>query len=211
MKLTASALVEIGIKPLSSATSAGAFSIMEAIVETKTCRKCKRMLSVEMFGKNKCEIDGLRRECKECRNKASRLYRKTHKEKFSISDKKYRHEHKEQCRTNGRNYGLRHKEKIAKHKKLYRATAKERTAEYGKMYKEKHKKETQARSLFASRVRSGKIIRPDKCSKCGKTRKVEGHHEDYDKPFEVIWLCKSCHWILHTELKRKENLTCSPV
>jgi len=28
---------------------------------------------------------------------------------------------------------------------------------------------------------------------CGLKCKTEGHHEDYSKEFEVIWLCRRCH------------------
>jgi hypothetical protein len=29
---------------------------------------------------------------------------------------------------------------------------------------------------------------------CGSTD-VEMHHPDYDKPLEVIWMCRSCHLV----------------
>ena len=31
---------------------------------------------------------------------------------------------------------------------------------------------------------------------CGSV-KVQGHHPDYSKPLEVIWMCKSCHQKWH--------------
>jgi hypothetical protein len=52
-----------------------------------------------------------------------------------------------------------------------------------------------ARNLLQSAVRWGKVIR-DVCAKCGNA-KVEGHHEDYEKPYEVIWLCKVHHGQAH--------------
>lgn len=47
-------------------------------------------------------------------------------------------------------------------------------------------------------VDSGKLIKPDRCQKCGKSPKhLHAHHENYEKPLEVIWLCPLCHKIEH--------------
>lgn len=42
-------------------------------------------------------------------------------------------------------------------------------------------------------IRSGALVRPEVCSVCKTKTKVEAHHEDYTKPLEVVWVCKSCH------------------
>jgi predicted RNA-binding Zn-ribbon protein involved in translation (DUF1610 family) len=69
-------------------------------------------------------------------------------------------------------------------------------------------------------VTAGKLSRPNKCSVCGKVvtkysiyrcpwtdkiyiRKnrcvnIIAHHEDYRKPLDVIWVCRSCHNKIHT-------------
>lgn len=46
-------------------------------------------------------------------------------------------------------------------------------------------------------VRDGKLTRPDSCESCGGNSKVDGHHHDYSKPLDVMWLCKQCHIELH--------------
>jgi hypothetical protein len=43
------------------------------------------------------------------------------------------------------------------------------------------------------------------CEKCGVSEKLEGHHPDYDKPLEVITLCKDCHEFIHSKLNT-ENI-----
>lgn len=59
-----------------------------------------------------------------------------------------------------------------------------------------------ADGLINMRRRRGRLARPDRCSQCGRVGKVDGHHDDYQKADEVLWLCRSCHmkrhfWLLH--------------
>jgi ribosomal protein S27AE len=43
-------------------------------------------------------------------------------------------------------------------------------------------------------VKTGKLLRPTSCPKCGRTdKRIQAHHADYNKPLEVTWLCAPCH------------------
>lgn len=44
------------------------------------------------------------------------------------------------------------------------------------------------------------------CMVCGNT-KSEGHHEDYAKPLEVIWLCRFHHGIVHGAKNYLDRIT----
>lgn len=50
---------------------------------------------------------------------------------------------------------------------------------------------------YAKALRDGLLVRPDSCAKCGRVTVVDGHHEDYLRPFDVQWLCRSCHFREH--------------
>jgi len=41
-------------------------------------------------------------------------------------------------------------------------------------------------------------LTPEPCVICGAA-KAEGHHEDYDKPLDVVWLCRRHHREYHQE------------
>ena len=44
-----------------------------------------------------------------------------------------------------------------------------------------------------------KIPKGQLCERCNKDLAVERHHEDYNKPLEVVFMCKLCHAQLHNE------------
>lgn len=64
---------------------------------------------------------------------------------------------------------------------------------YKKIQVKRYPKRILARQAVMDALKSGRLIRPDECEECGKECKPDGHHEDYDKPLEVDWLCKDCH------------------
>jgi predicted transcriptional regulator len=84
----------------------------------------------------------------------------------------------------------------------------EKTRRHVAKHAEKYPEETAARKAFAEAVRSGRIVRPDTCEACGQKpapnrlgrSSVQGHHDDYSKPFEVRWLCQPCHNRHHKNL-----------
>lgn len=56
-----------------------------------------------------------------------------------------------------------------------------------------------ARSRYAQSVLRGEIVRPTLCSRCNQSHylSIEGHHTDYSRPLEVVWLCRPCHAAEH--------------
>jgi ribosome-binding protein aMBF1 (putative translation factor) len=63
-----------------------------------------------------------------------------------------------------------------------------------------------ARQLVQRAVKTGRLVRPDACERCGTEGWVEAHHPDYTKPLDVEWLCGDCHRSEHQAppTRRKE-------
>lgn len=53
-------------------------------------------------------------------------------------------------------------------------------------------------------VRHGEVV-PGPCEACGAER-AEAHHDDYAKPLDVRWLCRSCHVRHHQIVDRIARL-----
>ncbi len=91
-------------------------------------------------------------------------------------------------------------------KELRRRFKERHGAEYINTYQREYYKNNIARRIRARvygrlhyAIRTGKIIAGIKCEQCGKEHcKIESHHEDYNKPLEVKWLCTECHGLIHT-------------
>lgn len=62
-----------------------------------------------------------------------------------------------------------------------------------------------ARQILRNAVAAGKVTKPQTCQHCRvvlPVAKIQAHHIDYLKPFDVLWLCSVCHGLQH----RKEKI-----
>ena len=69
-------------------------------------------------------------------------------------------------------------------------------------------KRNKAVYLVTRAIKAGRLVRGP-CAVCGVAERTEGHHPDYDKPLEVVWLCNKHHAMEHKRIRaqRKYNLT----
>lgn len=84
---------------------------------------------------------------------------------------------------------------------------KEYAAKYRALFNDKNRIErfspkdrTLARNSVTRALESGRLKRLLTCENCGEPKPTQAHHEDYSKKLDVIWLCRSCHKIRHTQL-----------
>lgn len=66
------------------------------------------------------------------------------------------------------------------------------------------RKRANARAYLHVYVRLGKVKKMP-CCKCGSID-AEAHHDDYDKPLEVRWFCRSHHMEVHNGTTKMSTL-----
>ncbi len=83
--------------------------------------------------------------------------------------------------------------------------------EYRRRFDKKHsdlspaaRKRANCRAYANTYLRRGKITKQP-CGVCGAKRHIEMHHEDYDQPLDIIWLCRKHHKEFHTLKKRQKD------
>jgi len=63
---------------------------------------------------------------------------------------------------------------------------------YIKDYRERFPKKYKAHCLVNNAIRDKKLFK-DACVICGNTETVRAHHDDYDRPLNIKWLCAAHH------------------
>jgi hypothetical protein len=51
--------------------------------------------------------------------------------------------------------------------------------------------------VYKAALSQGELVVGLNCEECGVEDGLVGHHEDYSKPLDVIWLCGDCHRKIH--------------
>lgn len=149
------------------------------------------------------------KQCKKCVSDYKRRHYLDNREKYLEKSRKQYRENPEYWAEYNREYRKKNRDNITKkaRERNSRPEVRKRINERFRNYRKDFKflKREQARGMLNKRVQSGKIRKPSKCSKCGKEGYVEAHHDDYDKPLDVIWICKECHMNIHYSNERRTS------
>ena len=176
---------------------------------TKICTGCKIEKLFEEFGKDKKGKFGLNQKCKLCCKARSKL---TIRSPEAIENqKKYRAEWQRKKRPilNARlrqRYALdleKNREQARERQKRYMASEKGKLKhiETQRNYVKENPEKIKASNKLRKAISFGKILRNPKCEICFIECKTHGHHEDYTKPLEVIWMCSKCHLYHHQKYR----------
>ena len=150
------------------------------MVRSKRCFKCECVKPLEEFYKHPMMADGHVNKCKECNKNDVTANRNKNIEKIRAYD--------------------RERGKIPERIKA--------NTEINRAWRQEDTRRSLAHTKVARAIRNGDLVRQP-CIRCGEAKSL-AHHEDYDKPLEVVWLCQPCHKQRHKEinelLNRKRNV-----
>lgn len=147
------------------------------MARSKTCFKCKKEMPIKMFYKHKGMADGHLNKCIDCTKNDVHAYRL---------------KNIDACRAYDRERAKR-PERI----KLALIT--------NARWRKADRRRGRAHNAVSRAIRSGKLI-PKQCEWPGcKSEHVLAHHEDYNKPLDVVWYCQPHHKKRHAQM-RKEGI-----
>ncbi len=138
----------------------------------KACNSCKRMLPLTEYSRDSRLSDGHRNDCKEC----LKIIRNTPKNK-----------------QREREWQRKQVAKYAATRRKYRVLNRDTDREYSRKSSRANRKQRNTHARIYCAIRRGQLIKPKYCQGCGAAGIIQGHHEDYNKPLDVIWLCPRCH------------------
>lgn len=148
----------------------------------KTCFKCEEEKDESEFYAHKKMSDGLLGKCKNCTKKDVSDNRDQKREYYiEYNRKRAMLPHRVEAR-----------QRYAKTAEGKAAAKKARLS-----WKIANPKKLDCFNKVNYAVSTGKIVKKTECESCGGNRRLHGHHCDYDKPLDVIWLCSGCHMAWH--------------
>lgn len=154
----------------------------------KQCFKCLQIKPLDDFYAHPQMGDGHLNKCKDCTKKDTMENRLDNLEYYLEYDRQ---------RAN-----LPHRVTA---RKEYERTRPEVFARLRKKWELNNPEKKKAATAVGNAVRDGRLEKKSFCELCGATGRIEGHHEGYNKPLEVIWLCKK-HHVEADEQRREREL-----
>lgn len=182
------------------------------MLDTKKCKQCGKKKPLLDFPRNGSYY---KNKCKHCYLEYLREYRARSSVIKRMKEKRETVEYRNQRRKSAQKAWLVTKEdnvKLQKRQQYYRRYFRDKYAtdkeychnkkeasrgrdikDYDKMRRSRDAVKIYARKRLHYMVRKGVIVKPATCEICHEKTAVQGHHEDYERPLDVKWLCTSCH------------------
>jgi hypothetical protein len=122
----------------------------------------------------------------------------------------YRHKgmkdgHLNKCKKCARTDVIVHRSENESVREYDRKRGKRQTSEDSRQYRLANPKKYKAQTWVNNAVRDGRLVKADSCEVCNGTFQIEGHHDDYDQPQVVRWLCSRCHSLWHSAFGEAKN------
>lgn len=156
----------------------------------KVCRSCGRTRRSSEFYAHPYTADRLQADCKECHREKVRANRAAKADQYRAYEQSRAHlPHRiaaraEYAKTDaGKSAGNRAKRKWSQANAVRRA----------------------AQVILGNAVRDGKVVPWPACAMPECNKRPVGHHPDYDRPLEVVWLCQEHHKQAHSLVKGGEQ------
>lgn len=164
----------------------------DAIPKEKACAKCGVIKPLDDFYKKKDHKDGRESACKRCSSAQDKAWYEANHEHVCTRQGEYRNSNRDHLNAYGRRYYEVNRDQIIADAKKYKSDRPERC---------------RAHDAVRYAMSTGKLTRPEMCSKCAKPCKPDAHHWSYlpDHKLDVMWLCKACHKRLHAAEKREND------
>ncbi len=162
---------------------------------TLTCNRCKEEKAFKDFYKNTFTKTGKSTHCKECIKEKMRVYYGANKEASCATKNAWYAKNKESARK--KIYAW--KAQNPKYMVHWHAQNREKHAKNVKAWRARHPHYVECHKEYNLAIRSGMLIKPENCMLCNKEGKVEGHHHNYSKPLDVVWVCTKCHRDIHAK------------
>ena len=134
----------------------------------KTCNTCQQEKPLEDFPPSKQNKDGRITKCRVCTRKSANERRKKNLLKRRIQNL---------------NWSKKPSSKLTLKKSKTR-------------WRINNKHKIEAHRIVWKMLQSGRLFRLP-CCMCGEEKNTVAHHDDYEKPLEVKWLCHLCHIKIH--------------
>ncbi len=113
---------------------------------------------------------------------------------MAIETVKWQSMNKEKVLELGRKY-----DKAARiRRQKYRKNNREKINALNLFYKKQSPEKEEARKLLRKAIKDGSVIKRP-CTICGN-QKSQGHHTDYSKPLDILWLCTLHHGEHHRKI-----------